>query len=224
MGFFTAGNLLTLGIVVLILILYRQFDRQNRALDKIHKYADRLKEELAAFVEEKERAVKDYGVSLKVQQDSAKELMKRLQITDEELAGKAAAVSKIDERISAYDSSLEELVRMTGRVQENLNRIRDESVFVENVHKQIFDAREKINHIESELEALLPRFERENAESLEHVSEAITTAVQSAISDLGAQAETIERKVEDHREAIDAMEKVRAENLDRDLALVNDTL
>jgi chromosome segregation ATPase len=224
MGFFTAGNLLTLGIVVLILILYRQFDRQNRTLDKIHKYADRLKEELAAFVDEKERDVRNYGVTLKVQQDSAKELMKRLQITDEELAEKAAAVSKIDERISAYDSSLEELVRMTGRVQENLNRIRDESSFVEGVHQRISELRGKIDGIESEMETLLPRFERENAESLEKVSEAITAALRSAVSDLGAQAETIERKVEDHREAIDAMERTRAENLDRDINLINSIL
>jgi chromosome segregation ATPase len=224
MGFFTAGNLLTLGIVLLILILYRQFDRQNRALDKLHKYSDRLKEDLAAFVEEKERGVKDYGIALKVQQDSARELMKRLQITDQEMAEKAAAVSRIDERISAYDASLEELVRMTGRVQENLNRIRDESAFVEGVHKRIFEVKGKIDNLESEIETLLPRFERENAESLERVSEAVTAAVQSAISDLGAQAETIERKVEDHREAIDIMERTRAENLDRDITLINSTL
>jgi chromosome segregation ATPase len=224
MGFFTAGNLLTLGIVVLVLILYRQFDRQNRALDKIHKYADRLKEELAAFVEEKAGAVRDYGVALKVQQDAAKELMKRLQITDEELAEKAAAVSKIDERINAYDRSLEELVRMTGRVQENLDRIRDESTFVDSVFKRISDAKDRINAIDSELGALLPRFERENAESLEKAAEAITAAVQSAVSDLGAQAETIERQVEDHREAINFMERTRADNIERDMALINNTL
>jgi chromosome segregation ATPase len=223
-GFFTTGNLLTLGIVLLVLILYRQFDRKNRALDKLHKYAGRIKEELAAFVEEKERAVKDYGIALKVQQDSARELMRRLQITDQEMAEKAAAVSKIDERISAYDTSLEELVRMTGRVQENLNRIRDESAFVENVHRRISDAKGKIDNLEREFETLLPRFERENAESLERVSEAVTAAVQSAVSDLGAQAETIERKVEDHREAIDMMERSRADSLDRDMRLIESTL
>ncbi|MDR2398338.1 MAG: hypothetical protein LBD74_06215, partial [Spirochaetaceae bacterium] len=75
MGFFTLGNLLTLGIVGLVLVLYRQLDRQSHALNKVHKYADKLRLDLAEFVAEKEAAVKDYGISLDVQQKSAKELM-----------------------------------------------------------------------------------------------------------------------------------------------------
>ncbi|MDR3138831.1 MAG: hypothetical protein LBT95_04055 [Treponema sp.] len=224
MGFFTVGNLLTLAIVALVLVLYRQFDRQSRTLDKIHKYADRLKEELSTFVAEKEGAVRDYGIALKVQQDAAKELMKRLQMTDEELAEKVVAVTKIDERISAYDASLEELVRMTGRVQENLNRIRDESAFVEKVHKRISDTKTKLDSLESEFESLLPRFEQENADALEKVSDGIIASVRSSVSDLGAQLETIERQVEDHREAINIMERTRADNLDRDMALINNAL
>jgi chromosome segregation ATPase len=224
MSFFSVGNLLTLGITALGFILYHQLNRRNHTLDKVREYSKRVKEELAAFVSEKEAAVHDYIVELGVQQQSAKELMRRLVITDEELASKAAAVAKIDERIAAYDSSLQELAQMTNRVQENLNRIRDESAFVENAAKRISAAEHKLRDLEQNLGNMERRFERENAESLERVSETMVASVQSTVSDLRAEAEAIEGRVEDHREAINTAEQQRAAGLKRDLELINKTL
>ncbi|MHB9293284.1 hypothetical protein Holit_02405 [Hollandina sp. SP2] len=224
MGFFTLGNLLTLGIVALVLILYRQLDRQSHALNKVHKYADKLRVDLADFVAEKEAAVRDYGISLDVQQKSAKELMKRLQMTNEELALKAAAVAKIDERISAYDNSLEELVRMTGRVQENLNRIREESGFVEQVNKRVGEAKEKFVILEKGLGEIERRFERENTDFLEKTAQSLIAEVQSQITALQAAAEVIARRMEEDRAAINQAERIRSEQVSRDLNMINNAL
>jgi chromosome segregation ATPase len=224
MGFFTLGNILTLGIVGLVLVLYRQLDRQNHALNKVHRYADKLKIDLADFVAEKEAAVRDYGISLDVQQKSAKELMKRLQMTNEELALKAAAVAKIDERINAYDSSLEELVRMTGRVQENLNRIREESAFVEQVNKRVGEAKEKFVALDKGLGDIEQRFERENTDFLEKTAQSLTAGLESQILDLQAAAEGIIRRIEQGRAAIDQAERVRSEQVSRDLDVINNAL
>jgi DNA repair exonuclease SbcCD ATPase subunit len=224
MSFFTVGNLLTLGIVALAFILYHQLNRKNHALDKVREYSKRVKEDLASFVTEKEAAVRDYIVELGVQQQSAKELMRRLVVTDQEMADKAAAVAKLDERISAYDHSLQELIQMTGRVQENLNRIREESAFVENAAKRVSAAENKLQGIEQTLEEMERRFERENADALEQAVEATLASARSAVSDLQATAETIERQVEDHREALNKAEQERKALLARDLELVNKTL
>ncbi|MDR2080016.1 MAG: hypothetical protein LBP74_09880, partial [Treponema sp.] len=172
-SFFTVGNLLTLGIVALALILFRQSDKNSHTLEKLRKYGDRLKNELAEFVTQKEAAVRDYGVALDVHQKAAKELMNRLQISDEDLAAKIETVANLNEKIKTYDSTLGELVRMTLRVQENLNRIQDESFFVENVGKRVLEAKEKLVSMEKGLEDLELRFERENADSLEKISESV---------------------------------------------------
>jgi chromosome segregation ATPase len=150
--------------------------------------------------------------------------MKRLSTTDDGLVDKAEAVAKIDERLNAYDASLEELVRMTAQVQENLNRIRDESAFVEAAGKRVSEAKAKLEFMERNLKDLEFRFERENAESLEKTAEAVTAAVRSAVSDLQAAAETAERQVEDHREAIDKAEKDRAVSIAQDTELIHKTL
>jgi chromosome segregation ATPase len=224
MGFFTIGNLLTLGIVLLVLVLFRYSDRSKTPMDKLRNYGERLRDDLAAYVAEKEEAVKDYGISLKVQQDQARELMNRVHLTNEELADKAAAVARIDETLSSYGGTLEELVKMTARVQENLNRIRDESAFVEGVGKKVSDFKNMFGALEKGLGDLELRFERKNAEGLERAVESTLSAMKSTVSDLQANAETIERKVEDHREEINKIEKNRHANLERDMDVINKIL
>ena len=41
---FTTGNLITLGIVLVVLLVYRQLDRDNRTLEKVKKFADRQRD------------------------------------------------------------------------------------------------------------------------------------------------------------------------------------
>ncbi|MDR1178230.1 MAG: hypothetical protein LBK64_05335 [Spirochaetaceae bacterium] len=224
MGFFTVGNIFTLAITVLALVLYRQIDKRTDSLGKLRKYGEKLKADLAAFVAGREAAVRDYAVELDVQQKAAKELMKRLVVTDDELAGKAEAVSKIDEKISAYDASLEELVRMTGRVQENLGRIREESVFVENSARRIGEARTKLEELEKNLGGLELRFEKENAEILEKTADAVSASVRSTVSGLQTTVENVERQVEDHRNAVSMIEQQRKASLARDIEIINKTL
>ncbi|MDR3122351.1 MAG: hypothetical protein LBU16_01040 [Treponema sp.] len=224
MSFFSPGNLLTLGIVALVLILFRQLDRNNRTLEKMRKYGDRLKDELTEFVAQKEAAVRDYGVDLDVHQKQAKELLNRIQTSDDSLAAKAEVVANFNERLKTYDSTLGELVRMTARVQENLNRIQDESSFVEGVGRRIAETKEKLGSIEKGLEDFELRFERQNAASLEKTAAALFAGVRSTVSDIQAAAETIERQVEDHREAINRIEKDREASLERDKAAIEKVL
>jgi DNA repair exonuclease SbcCD ATPase subunit len=221
---FDVGNLITLGIVVLVLILFRLMDRGNRSLDKVRKYTDRCKEDIASYIEEKSAAIKNYGIALEVERKSASELLRRIQIlTREELARKVEAISEIDERIRDYDASLEELVQMTGRVQENLNRIHDESAYVESVGKRVTESMEKTEQIENVIESLNKKlqdieltFEQENAEAMEKIAGEAFSNVRTTVLDMEASAQTIERKVEEHREAIDKMERGRENRLARD--------
>jgi chromosome segregation ATPase len=224
MSFFSPGNLLTLGIVALALILFRQLERNNHPLEKMRKYGERLKEELTEFVAQKEAAVRDYGVDLDVRQKQAKELLNRIQMGDDSLAAKAEAVANLNAKINAYDSSLGELVRMTARVQENLNRIQDESSFVEGVGRRVAEAKEKIAAMEKGLEGFESRVERANAASLQKATASMVAELQSTVSDFRAAAETMGRRVEDHRAAIDRAEQERAAKLERDRAAIEKLL
>ena len=145
---FTIGNLITLGIVACCLLLYRLSDKNYRSIEKVKKYAEKCKEEIAAYAEEKSIAVKNFGISLDVEKEAASKLMKNIQrLTEDELTKKSEAIARIEEHIQAFETSLEELFGMTDRVQENLSRIRDESAFVESTNKRISEVKEKFEQV-----------------------------------------------------------------------------
>ncbi|MDR2419137.1 MAG: hypothetical protein LBD79_08780 [Treponema sp.] len=221
---FSIGNLITLGIVGITLVIFRQFDRNNRGLEKVRKYAEKLKEDLAAFVSDKEAAVRDYSTLLDVKQQSAKELMNRIQTTDEELAIKIDAVNKIDDRLNIYDGTLAELTRMTGRVQENINWIKDKGPFVDSAHKRISDAKEKVETVERLLEALQDHFERENNMALEKIAQNMTAATLGKLMELRSTAVDIERQVLESRAVIERADQERAERITQDTEAINKTL
>ena len=224
MGFFTIGNLITLGIVILILILYRQFDRNSRNLKLLRDYSERLKKDLNVFVKEQEKAVKDYSISLNVERDSAKELMKRLQMTEEEMSKKAQAMARIDSQIKTYENSLAELDRMTGRVQENMNRVREESTFVDSTGKRISEVKEKLLEFEKGLLAIKDKFEKENAESLDKATEKVMASVKSSVTELGTAADSIKHRVDEYRYSLAKTEESRAANMARDTEFINKIL
>ena len=221
---FDVGNLITLGIVILVLIFFRLLDRSNRSLNQARNFADRWKKDINAYIDEKGAVIKDYGIALEVERKAASELMRRIQaLTREELAQKVQALTQIDERIQIYDASLEELVQMTGRVQENLNRIRDESSFVENVGKRVTEIREKVENAEAEIDSIGGKldsieefFGQKNLAALEKAVETAVSGARTAVSDFEASAQTIGRKIEEHREAVNRLEQDRENRLARD--------
>jgi chromosome segregation ATPase len=229
---FTIGNLITLGIVALALVLYRLADTNNRPLEKVKKYAEKCKEEIAAYADEKSMAVKNFGIDLDVEKKVAAQYLKNIQqLTEEELAKKAEAIKRIDEHIHAFEASLEELTGMTGRVQENLNRIRDESAFVESTGRRISEAKEKFDQIEralnaaeKNLEETESRLERKNSETLDQISQEVLSSAKTIVSDFETTAQTVEQRIEEHKTALEKAERDREAILNRDVELVKKTL
>jgi hypothetical protein len=229
---FTVGNLITLGIVACVLVLYRLADKNNRPLEKVKKYAEKCKEDIAAYAEEKSMAVKNFGIDLDVERKAAAQLMKNIQhYTEEELVKNSEAIAQIKEHIHAFESSLDELFGMTDRVQENLNRIRDESAFVENTNKRVSEAKEKLEYFEKTLETAAKnlqetegRLEQKNAEAMEQAVRDVIDSAKSKLSDFEAAANVIEHKIEGHREIVVKAEREREDNLARDIEQVKKVL
>jgi len=63
---FTIGNLITLGIVLCGLLLFRWVDKNSRSTDRVRKFTENCKKEIAAYAEEKSQAVRNFGIDLEV--------------------------------------------------------------------------------------------------------------------------------------------------------------
>ena len=70
---FSLGNILTIVLVVIILVIYRQLDRNNRSLDKVKRFSENIKKQLGELVEERTTELKNLSIELEVHQKAAKE-------------------------------------------------------------------------------------------------------------------------------------------------------
>ena len=193
---FDPGNLVTLGIVVVILAIYRLLDRDNRSLEKVKKYADKLREDLAAFADLRAEDLKGYAVELEVHQKAAKEVLRRVQGVEEDLSSRADAIGAMASRIAEYDKALAELKDMSARVDENLAVIHDESLFVDGVARAVKNAREEMERIEAGIPALRQGFLTDADEVLARIEAACSTHADSAVEQARTAVSSLEARVE----------------------------
>ncbi|MGA2546465.1 MAG: hypothetical protein ABSF43_07965 [Rectinemataceae bacterium] len=220
---FTTGNLIILGIVLVVLLVYRQLDRDNRSLEKVKKFADRQRDELSAYVDKRSEDLRRFGIELDVRQKAAKVALDRIQSVQEGLAHRAEAIGNIEKRLTEYDTALARLKDMTSRVDENLMRIHEESDFVDSVAKRVDAAQKNMLLIQSELPALKAGFAKDSAAALQLFKAELLVDVDKRTGELGqaverakAEAQAAAVRVESgkaafERELARGLEKARIE-------------
>ncbi|UCF97945.1 MAG: hypothetical protein JSV89_00055 [Spirochaetaceae bacterium] len=194
---FSFGNLLSIVIVLVILIIYRQIDRNNRSLEKVKRFSDKMKDELAKAVDEKASEMKNLAIELQVNMKAGKEVLKRVKDVEDGLNDRAKGIDEVRKKIDGYDHALEELVGMTARVEENLKRIQAESLFVDKVGKRITGAAEKLKRIEQEITHVAEKFRQENHKGLQSLRDEISKGTEQRIREMSANVQNSEKKVKD---------------------------
>ena len=192
---FTLGNLLTIAIVLVILAVYRQIDLNNRSLDKMKKYFNRIKEELDVIVEEKAMGLKDLSIELNVHEKTVKEVYNRIEKRGNELSERSGEIEAIHERIDNYDAVLKELADMTHRVDDNLKKLHEESIFVDNVGKKIKESAASIEKLDRRIPVILEKFESKNSENIEILKASVFNDIDKKSSDLKSRIESAEENV-----------------------------
>lgn len=166
---FSVGNVITLLVVLIILAIYRQLDKNNRSLEKVKRYSDKIKEELDLYVDEKTVEVKNYAIELEVHHKTGKEILSRIQSIENQMDSKAANIEAMYEKVNEYDSALEQLNTMTLKVQENLNRLHEESDFVDKVGRRIKESGNTVKTLEKSISEIKNEFAKENLKELKEI-------------------------------------------------------
>lgn len=221
---FSLGNVITLFIVVLVLAIYRQMDRNNRSLDKIRRYSDKIKDELDGFVDGKTQEVKNLAIDLDVHQKTGKEILKRIVAIEDELGKKADHIEAVHQRMADYNKALDELNQMAGRVDENLKRLQEESDFVDKVGKRVKEAGVKMLQLEKQIPALNEAFSKENSSSLQKVAGEVLKQSRRIASAVEEKVNLADSRVEGFRESLDQMEAQRASMEEETLRTIREQL
>ena len=196
-------------VVVAILIVYRQLDRNNRSLGKVKRYSDRVQKSLAEFVDEKTTEIKDLSIELQVNLKTGTEILNRIKGMEQDLRSKSGDVQEIKSQVGNYDSVLKELVSMTAKVEENLKRIHAESGFVDTLGKRIKDSSLRMVQIEKQVPEILNDLNRNNLEALESAVHGMKTTTEERINALAVEVRESESRVKDFSSYITRLESRR---------------
>ena len=221
MNFFNGGDLLTLGIVVAALLLFRFLDKGSRSIRLARAYGkelkDEIKKEFTALTDEKAAALRDYSVILDGDFKRAEALKQNVEAEIKNLGKNLATVNELNTRIQKYESALRELDSWTEKVEENLLYIGSESAYVELVAEKVASSNDKLNEIDKIIDNIQNRIKTETEQSVKETSGAVLQSIQVTVTNLKNAVDEIERDVAEHREAIDQAEASRAQNLEKDL-------
>ena len=204
---FTIGNIITLLVVAIVLAVYRQLDKNNRSLEKIKRYSEKIKTELDSYIDSKTVEVKNFAIELDVHQETGKAILNRISKAEEHLESKAAYIEQMYNRINEYDKALNELTQMTGRVQDNLDRLHEESEFVDKVGKRVKEAGLGILKLEKDIPVLKHEFAKENIKELKIVRSVVLKDTQKIISHIKNEIDSNEKKITDFTNVINELDK-----------------
>ncbi len=206
---FTIGNIITLFVVAIVLAIYRQLDKNNRSLEKIKRYSEKIKDELDAYVDSKTVEVKNFAIELDVHQETGKAILNRISMAEEHLESRASYIEKMYERINEYDKALDELTQMTVRVQENLDRLHEESEFVDKVGKRVKEAGLSIIKLEKEIPGLKTEFAKENIKELKIVRAVVLKDTQKVVSRIRDEISASENRIDDFTSMVKSLQNTK---------------
>jgi len=193
---FTPGNLVTMGVCLLLVLLFRQLDKNNRSLEKVKKYSDKIKGEIEHYIKERVDRLNDAALGLEVQQTKAVAAVKRLDAIREDVARKVSDLAErsgmvdgIERKINEYERTLKMLEDMTVRAETNLERLADESGFTDMMGKKLGEAQKQLGALTAEIPVLREQFLEENRRQLSSVQEDVLSSIAKNIDDIGRRVE-----------------------------------
>ncbi len=187
--------LVALGVV----LVFRQLDRNNRSLEKVKRYGDRVMNTLSTFVEKKSSEIKDLAIEVQVSVKQGKELLRSVREVQEDLAARSrdleersVEIEAIRSRIDGYDTALAELVNMSERVDDNLRRLRGEDERLRRVDEQRTALQERLAGLDSTAASVEGRLRHVEDTAEKALSDKLTDFEQNFVAELRKRSEDLE--------------------------------
>ncbi|MDA3808913.1 MAG: hypothetical protein PF518_01155, partial [Spirochaetaceae bacterium] len=203
---FLPGDFIVLGILGILILVLRQFDKNNRSLEKVRNYADKVRAQLDEIVQEKREAIKDLSIDIDIQEKTDKEILKRVQAAREEINGHAENIESINDKVIHYSERVDELISMTGQVDENLLKIKDESEYVDTVGKRISDSLRKIQLLEKAMGSLQDEFVRQNQLNLDKFQDRLLSSSEERIKSVEEKVLQSDQIVSNFQNTVNALD------------------
>ncbi len=224
---FSISDIIVLLVVLTILVVYRRMDQNNRSLEKVKRFVERIQGEMDEIVSEKVTMLRDIGIEVDVHQKAAVEVLKRIQTIESDLGSRTAALEEIGTRLTTYEAALEELMQMTRRAEENTQRVREESEYIDKVGKRIRATQTRVDELEKSLPGIVSGFDKQNMHRLAEAEARVLDNSRGTVAALDQKVEGARSRVQDLSEdavRIQTELEQRARQAAQEIQELNDSL
>ncbi|MGP1595118.1 MAG: SpiroCoCo family coiled-coil protein [Treponema sp.] len=195
---------ITLILCLILILFFRQADKNSRSIEKAKKYGDKLKDEIETYVKEQMQDLRNAAIEIETKLSQAIATVNRLDSINKEfmkksdvLTARTAVIDKIEKTVCESEKTITTVMDMTALAEKNLARVSKESDFVETLAKKIAEARADLGSISKAVPEIEENFRRQNAEHLQVIEERVTAGFDNTINAFEARVAKAQKKSEE---------------------------
>ena len=182
-----------IGIIIFALnvavsLLIRYMDRGSNSLEKVRKYADKVKSDFNDFVTNRTSDLQNVATELEVAKREGKVLLNRFNTLSTDFVSKAQGlearmqtIRELEGHIAKSEDSMQKLLNLAEHADKNIEQIRKESNFVDSLAKKINSAHNELEQLNSSIPEMQKHFNDIAHEELENYKAKILNDVESQI-------------------------------------------
>ncbi len=177
-------NLVVLGIVGIVLTLFRKADKSSKSLEQVKKYASKRNEEFDLYVEEKITHLKDLSVSLEVQEKTGVVILNRISGEVDILSDKIEHIEELNKKVTGYNSTMDKMLNLSRELDERYGLLKKDSVYLEQIDKKVKESKKKLYSVEKNIDDIASEFIRNNNISINKLKDEVYSSTNKMFVEL----------------------------------------
>lgn len=195
---------ITLLLSLLMILFFRQMDKNSRSIEKAKKYGDRVKDEIEGFVKERTQHLRDAAIELDAKLSQAIAAVNRLDSIYNDfmkksdiLTSRSSTIDAIEKNVAGAEGTIKTVMDMAALAEKNLARVSQESDFVDSLAKKVSDARSELQRIAKLIPEMQDSFYKQNREHLAMIEEDLTAGFNNTITSFENRVSSARKKSEE---------------------------
>lgn len=218
------GHLIVLGIVGVVLTLFRRSDKNSKSLEQINRYATKRSEEFDAYVDEKIVELKDLSLGLEVQEKTGAVILNKIAGEVDALSDKIQHIEELNKKVTGYNSTMEKMLSLSQELDDRYGILKKDAVYVEGLDKRVKEGARKLLTVEKGIKEITSEFIKSNNSSIEKLKEHILEATTNEIRSLGESVSNSSHAVNNLNEKLEQIEDKFNSSSDDRLSLFKENL
>ena len=196
--------LFSLAVELLILFAFRKADTNNRTLDRIRRYFDDKTKDLDEIVEEKKLELNDINKAMEGSEQNARELIKSFETSFNMVRKRDDEIKILNNQLDTFRNAFNEMADASQKADSNLQRLKQESKYVEIVRRSVQNLTEQLGSIKEGTDSILADFNKKNEDAFEQLRLNLLNtvnlnmgALQDGLEMAGKRLDTFNTQIED---------------------------